>query len=335
LLKQAHNILFYGDSLTDGSSYPDYVVNTLNRLYPEARFDILNAAMAGNTAADLRKRLAADVLARSPDLVIVCIGTNDAHTKRPLDDFRADLDAIIADLKKAGIRVMLMRPSPFGDPEKEQRFQDYLAIISQAAAANGLPVADAHGLFLDWMKDGREPLGADGVHHGKDGFECMARSILMALGLGDTPMDMTIRPWPGLLTDWETSDPVPRNGSYDPAEATGWKPYDAAALSASQPWWNSPFPARGGWMPFADVNEKQVAYGRAFFNAPLAGDYELQVGGSPVPQLVWVNGVKVWESKGSHGYHPNADRLTVQLKAGRNEITVASNFMIFVGLKTP
>lgn len=332
ILKEVQKILFYGDSLTDGSSYPDYVVNTLNRLYPESRFEVLNAAVAGNTAADLRKRLAADVLAQAPQLVIVCIGTNDAHGNRKLADFRADLDAMAGDLKKAGIRLLLVRPSPFGNAEKEKRLQDYLAVIDSVAAANGAPAADAHGLFLAWLKAGREPLGSDGIHHGKDGFEGMAQAILNALGLDKAPLDRAVKPWPGLLTDWETSEPAPRNGTYDPARATGWKPYNAAALSAGQPWWNSPFPLRGAWMPFADVNEKQVAYGRTSFLAPGAGAYELRVGGSPGPQIIWINGLKVWPGGAAHGYHPNADRLTVTLKAGRNEIVAVSNFMIFVGL---
>ena len=31
--------------------------------------------------------------------------------------------------------------------------------------------------------------------------------------------------------------------------------------------------------------------------------------------------------------HPNADRLVVTMKKGRNKIVVVSNFMIFVGIK--
>jgi lysophospholipase L1-like esterase len=331
-LKEVRTILFYGDSLTDGSSYPDYVVNTLNRLYPEAHFQVLNAAGAGDTAANLRKRLAADVLVHKPGLTIVCIGTNDAHGKRKPEDYRADLEALVAELKSAGSRIMLVRPSPFGDAQKETRFQDFLAVINQVAASNSLPVGDAHGLFLDWIKAGKEPLGPDGIHHGKDGFECMARAVLDGLGLAGVQMEMDVRPWPNLLTAWETSAPVSNKPPFDPAAAQGWQRYDAAALAARQPWWNSPFPRRGAWMPFDDASRTNAAFGRTHFDAPRAGDYELQVGGSPAPQIVWVNGVKVWEGRRSNGYHPNADRVTVTLKAGRNEIVAASSFMVFIGI---
>jgi hypothetical protein len=85
-------------------------------------------------------------------------------------------------------------------------------------------------------------------------------------------------------------------------------------------------------MPFDDASRTNAAFGRTHFDASRAGDYELQVGGSPAPQIVWVNGVKVWEGRRSNGYHPNADRVTVTLKAGRNEIVAASNFMVFIGI---
>lgn len=332
VLEGVRRILFYGDSLTDGSSYPDYVVNTLGKLFPEGGFELLNAAGAGDTAAVLRKRLAADVLVHEPDLVVICIGTNDCNGGRTPEDYRSDLEALVAAVEAAGSRVMLVRPSPFGDAAKEARFQEYLGSIDAVAKARELPAADAHGLFRAWMKEGREPLGADGIHHGKDGFECMARAVLAGLGLGDVPMDTTIRPWPGLLTRWETSDPVPAGTPPDPAAAKGWKPYDAAALAARQPWWNSPFPQRGGWMPFDDANPKEYAYGRTTFEALAAGDYELRIGGSPNPQIVWVNGNKVWQGRRNNGFHPNADRVTVRLNAGRNEFVVASNFMLFLGV---
>jgi lysophospholipase L1-like esterase len=332
VLQSVRRILFYGDSLTDGSSYPDYVVNTLNRVYPKAGFQVLNAAICGNTARDLLKRLQADVLDRNPDLVIVCIGTNDCVGKRPVADYAADMEALVAAMAKAGIRVVLMLPSPLTDPERAKRFTDYLQVVRDTAARHGLVVADAHAEFERGAKAGREVMGADGVHHGKDGFEAMGRAVLDALGLSGVPMDLEIRPWPGLLTKWESSDPVPIAGPFDPAQAAGWKPYDPATLAARQPWWNSPFPRRGGWMPFDDVNPKQAAYGRTRFEAPAAGDYLLRVGGSPNPQLVWLNGEKVWEGKGSHGYHPDADTIPIRMKQGANEVVVASSFMVFVGV---
>lgn len=192
MLEGVKKILFYGDSLTDGSSYPDYMVNTLNRLFPGADFVTMNSAMCGNTAKDLLKRVKADVLDRKPGLVIIAIGTNDCLGKRPVAEYRADLEQIVATLLEGGVRVLLVQPSPLGDPANEQRFQAYLAAIRDVGAKRQLIVADAHAEFLRGTKEGREMLGADGVHHGKNGFEGMARAILDALGLRGVEMDKAI-----------------------------------------------------------------------------------------------------------------------------------------------
>ncbi len=337
ILRGVKRILFYGDSLTDGSDYPDYVVNTLNRLYPKAGFEILNSAVCGDTAERLCQRLKADVLERRPDLVIICVGTNDCVGKRPVTKYKAELEYLVKNIRQARAKVILMTPSHLGQAEREKRFQNYLRAIREVAASRKLIVADAHAEFLKGEKAGREMLGADGVHHGKHGFEGMARAILDALGLKDVPVEKRIRPWPGLLTKWETSAPVPNKRPYSPAQATNWQAYDRQAAIKKQPWWDAPFAARGGWMPFALGKPKQpaIAYGRTYYHAKKAetgNRYELQIGGSR-PLVVWLNGKKVWTGGRPHGYHPDADRITVEMKPGRNEIIVVSNFMAFIGVK--
>lgn len=334
ILRGVKKILFYGDSLTDGSDYPDYVVNTLRREFPDVPWELMNAGICGNTAAHLRQRLQADVLDRKPDLVSVCIGTNDWWTGRALAEFAADMEALVSDLRAAGIKVLLVKPSPFGKPEMETKFQENLAVIQDVADRHKLLVADAHQLFLDGAKAGKEMLGADGVHHGKDGFEGMARAVLDGLGLKHVPVEKAVRPWPYLLLDWETSAPVPNKEPYAPANATGWKAYDRQAAVEKQPWWNAPFAGRGGWMPFAPgkAPDGMAAYGRAHYRAAKAGKAELRVGGSP-PQIVWLNGTQVWKQLKSHGYHPDADRFEVELRAGDNEIIVVSSYMAFVGVR--
>ncbi len=334
ILKGVRKVLFYGDSLTDGSDYPEYVVNTLEREFPGSGFQVMNSAICGNTAADLLRRLKNDVLDRKPDLVSICIGTNDRLVKREIAAYKNDLEAIVTSLLDAGIKVLLVKPSPLGNPEQEKKFQDNLAAIQQVADSHHLTVADAHQVFLDGAKAGKEMLGADGVHHGKDGFEGMARAVLDAFGLKNVPIEKTIRPWPFLLLDWETSSPFPLKEAPEPAAVKAWNPFDRKTAVEKQPWWDSPFAARGGWMPFAP--EKPVpgmaAYGRTHFRAAKAGKAELRLGGSP--QAVWLNGRQVWKAgKFSHGYHPDAESMEVGLAEGDNEIVVLSTYMAFVGVR--
>jgi len=338
ILRGVKRVLFYGDSLTDGSSYPDYVVSTLNREFPDAGFEILNSAVCGDTAADLRKRFKEDVADRNSDLIIICIGTNDCVRKRTVADYEADLTFLVTEVLRADAGVILMTPSHFGDKERETRFQGNLEVIRKVAATHELIVADAHAEFLKREKEGREMLGADGIHHGKHGFEGMARAVLDALGLRGAEIDMRVRPWPHLLADWETSAPIPLSARgkkpFDPDEAKGWRPYDRQAAIEKQPWWDSPFPARGAWMPFAveKPKERSIAYGRTTYRAAKACRAELQIGGSR-PLVAWLNGKEVWRGGRPHGYHPNADRVTVRLQAGDNRFVVVSNYMAFLGVR--
>ena len=334
-LKGVKRIAFFGDSLTDGSNYPDYVVNTLNRLHPEAGYELFNAAICGDTSTDLVRRLEVDVLALRPDLVVIGIGTNDALGKMEPEQYRENMTMLIRSIQEHKAKVLLILPSPMGDEKREEKLLAFIQVLRELAVTYDLPVADAHGLFQQWAKDGKSVVGSDGVHHGPDGFACMGRAVLDGLGYVGVPMETTIRPKSGLLEAWETSSPVPKNksGEYDLTEAVSWRPYLRDPLLEKLGWADAPFVARGAWMPFDGLPSKdQVAFGRSYFEAPAAGVWRMEVGGSPKPLIVWVNGQKVWSSSRLHGYHPNVDRFPVKLVAGKNEIIVVSRYMTFVGL---
>jgi len=336
ILKGVKRIVFYGDSLTDGSSYPDFVVNTLNGVYPDADFLVINSAIAGNTAANLKARFVEDVLDRKPDLVTFMIGTNDCIRNRPVADYKAELDGMVGELLAKGVKVMIILPSPLGDSEREEAFQAYLAAMRDVAARHKLIVADAHGEFIKRAKAGKEMLGPDGIHHGKDGFEGVARAVLDAIGQADVPVDTKVQPHPFALYEWQISEPVSWDGQGTPpyAKATGWKPYDRKAASEAQAWYDSPFVDRGGWMPNAlgKAPAGSVVFGRAIYKADKAGKVEMQVGGT-TPLKVWLNGKLVWKGRARHGVHPNADRFPVEVRKGDNEIIVYNTYVAFVGIR--
>lgn len=331
MLTGVKRILFIGDSLTDGSDYPDYVVNTIRACRPGIHLELYNSAICGDTAAGLVRRFHAEVLALLPDLVCIAIGTNDCPC-RPVADFARDMEYLVVRMRENGIKVMLLAPSPCGESTREQAFQQYLQVIHQLAEKYHCVVADAHQVFLDWMAQGRVMLSDDGVHHGADGFEGMARAVLDALGFADVKVKKTVVPWPYLLNGWERSAPLPC-ATADPAQVLCWKPYDLQQALTEQPWWDASFAARGAWMPF--VHEKpveSVAFGRTSYESPIAMVAEMQVGGS-MPLKVWVNGEPVWEMSYPIGHHPNAYRFPISLQQGCNEIIALSNYCAFVGIR--
>lgn len=336
LLDNAKTLLFYGDSLTDGSSYPDYVVNTLNATFPGRDFTLQNSAVCGNNANNLLQRFESDVLSKKPDVVFVCVGTNDCFQKRKPEDYRRDLEALVAALRGNGATVALIRPSHLGDPDKERSFQEFLQIIDTIGKEQKLLVIDAHGLFIKWEKEGKEMLGPDKVHHGADGFEGMARAVLDGLGLEKVTLVKEVKPWPNALTDWEVSAVVQSASPEDWKNfslAKDWHPFDKAGLLASLPWGDKPFVERGGVMPLAlGKSEKgSFAFVRTRYQSDTARKAVLEIGGAP-PLCVWLNGKSVLELTKTRGYHPNATRIEVDLVKGANEFVVSNNYLVFLNL---
>ena len=110
--KDVH-VLALGDSLTAGYGLPPgqgfapQLEDMLRR--NGIRAFVTNAGVSGNTAAQGRARLkwTLDGLKTKPDLAIVALGANDMLRGLPPAQTRADLDAILAELKRRGIPVLI------------------------------------------------------------------------------------------------------------------------------------------------------------------------------------------------------------------------------------
>jgi acyl-CoA thioesterase-1 len=107
------HILAFGDSLTagyglqPGQGFAPQLEDSLRR--NGVRAFVTNAGVSGNTAAQGRARLqwTLDGLAQRPDLAIVALGANDMLRGLPPSQTRKDLDAILAELRRRGIRVLV------------------------------------------------------------------------------------------------------------------------------------------------------------------------------------------------------------------------------------
>ena len=330
ILSGVRSILFYGDSLTDGSSYPDYVINTLNAKYPEAKLELENSAKCGDKVADLLARFDTDVTPKKPDLVVIGIGTNDVWRKNQVENFRRDYITLIDRVRALPAKPVLLRPSCIGDPKMDAEFKAFLTVIDELGAEKKCPVIDVYGYFTDWKKAGKEVLGPDNIHHGPDGFECMARAVLAGLGAADAEPILRPAIRPGAITRWDISDPADADAPL--TAAANWKPLDYGALITALPWYDKPFAERGAAMPAGKLEAKKIVFARATVTSPAARQAVMELGGS-VPMRVWLNGTEVWSQTAAHGYHANADRVTVELKAGENQVVVSTSMMAFIGIR--
>lgn len=169
-----------GDSLTAGYGLPPEQGFT-PRLQAALRragiaATVRNGGVAGDTAAQARARLRWGLrgLGVTPDLVIVELGANDMLRGLPVAQAKANLDAILTELKRRRIPVLLagMRAAPNLGPDYVRAFE---AMYPALARTHGVPL---YPFFLDGVAGNRRLLQADGLHPTARGVEIIVARIV-------------------------------------------------------------------------------------------------------------------------------------------------------------
>lgn len=97
-------VVAFGDSLTAAGVF-------VNNLKNQFGFNIINAGVGGNNTNDARARFNSDVLAKNPDVVIICFGMNDSALDMAkyvkMETFRANMNYFVTTLKDKGAKVIL------------------------------------------------------------------------------------------------------------------------------------------------------------------------------------------------------------------------------------
>jgi acyl-CoA thioesterase-1 len=181
-------ILAFGDSLTagyglpPGSGFAPQLEATLRR--NGVRAFVANGGVSGNTAAQGRARLkwTLDGLEAKPDLAIVALGANDMLRGLPPKQTRADLDAIVTELKRRDIPVLIA--GMLAAPNLGPRYgADYNRIFPDLARKHG---AALYPFFLAGVAGNPALALPDRMHPNFQGIKRMVSGItptvLRALG---------------------------------------------------------------------------------------------------------------------------------------------------------
>ena len=159
-------VLAFGDSLyagyrlKGGESLPDELERRLRAQGIDAK--VVNAGVSGDTTADGRARLkfTLDRLPRAPDLVVLGLGGNDVLRQLPVATTRANLEAMLDELKRRGLPVVLtgmMAPPNLG-PDYAQPFD---ALYPALAKRYG---AELDPFILAGVIGNRRLMLDDGLH---------------------------------------------------------------------------------------------------------------------------------------------------------------------------
>ena len=205
-LKDGDRVVFYGDSITDQRLYTVFTETFAVTRFPKAKVTFIHSGWGGDSVnggggGPIDVRLKRDVFAYKPTVMTVMLGMNDASYRLfdPMifENYTKGYRHIVESVKKnaPGIRMTLIRPSPFDDVTRPPAFEGgynavlirYGDFVQELAGKNGLDVADLNSYVVDATKKAfaSEPekakeLNPDRVHPSPSCQLLMAAALLKA-----------------------------------------------------------------------------------------------------------------------------------------------------------
>jgi lysophospholipase L1-like esterase len=168
---------------------------------------VINAGINGNNSADLLARLNKDVLRKSPQLVVMMIGTNDMLNERNMLSLKAyekNYQELIARIEKKATLILMTIPPvnsayiierkpglKFSINEPQKRVDSANIIIKRLAEKNKCVLIDPNKIFTacggsntnkDCLFQNEANSGFDdGVHPNYNGYRVMAAAIYQTI----------------------------------------------------------------------------------------------------------------------------------------------------------
>jgi lysophospholipase L1-like esterase len=197
-IQKTKKVIFFGDSITQAGVQPGGYITRIGQLATQsgsaAAFDFVGAGIGGNKVYDLYLRLEDDVLAKTPDIVLIYVGVNDVWHKRSYgtgtdpDKFVRFYEALIKKIQAKGAKIVLCTPAVIGERtdfsnELDGDLNLYSQMIRDLASRNSLPLVDLRKSFLEYNKQnnaGNKESGiltSDRVHLNDKGNQLVAEEM--------------------------------------------------------------------------------------------------------------------------------------------------------------
>ncbi|GEM_PF-295457 len=207
-------LIIIGDSITDAGRKPSgeglfdavgkgwvaLVDGLLGSAYPALQIRVINKGTSGHTTRDLKARWDADVLAPSPQWVVVMIGTNDVWRQFDvprmkedavlIDEYEKNLDELVSKTIPRVKGMILMTPF-YIEPNKGDAMRAtmdrYGAVVKKLAVKYKTMFVDTQAAF-DALMPHYYPatIAWDRVHPNHIGTMALARAFLGVVGFSWT-----------------------------------------------------------------------------------------------------------------------------------------------------
>ena len=202
-LKDGDVWVMAGDSITAQHLHSNYFEAFCYARYPKLKFAFRNSGVGGHTIPSTLARFDYDVAGWKPTIVSVELGMNDAGGTTT-DKFISNMGKMVARIKEAGARPVILSASPVNDglgagkfAARNARLDEYATALKAFCEKEKIPYADQfHALVEVWAKNKQNPKGVnltgDAVHPGAPGQLMMAAALLKALGADGFVSEATI-----------------------------------------------------------------------------------------------------------------------------------------------
>ena len=164
-----------------GMSFVPLLEAGLERRLPGVEVTVINRGVGGETAKETADRLAPEIEAADPDLVIWQLGTNDVLRDRSTDDVFADFRLGQAVLDRAAVEVLLIDPQRLPDGTTNPSFRgrnpalgEMARLIDLEGGRVGYAVLHRFAAMSDWSGLDRGGIGPDDLHLNDPGYACWA-----------------------------------------------------------------------------------------------------------------------------------------------------------------
>ena len=165
------------------------------------KYQLVAKGIRGNNINDLYNRMESDVLQKTPDVVVIYIGTNDVWQKivkgtgTNIVEFEKSYRTIIKKMQDNDIKVIVCTPGLIGERKKNGNQQDsdlnlYSDVIRNMAKDLSLPLCDVRKIFVAYIEHNNPKneeegiLTKDKVHLNVTGNKLVANSLWQVLKMG-------------------------------------------------------------------------------------------------------------------------------------------------------
>jgi lysophospholipase L1-like esterase len=179
-------IVAFGDSITAGFAvrrgFPSLWKEMLQQKFPEAKVEMINSGISGDTSQDGLARLDWAVLSYEPDLVTINFGINDAVLDISVDEFKANLIKMVRRIRAGpNSEILLLSSQPLESPPYDRIVQDYYRAVEDVAREMEVGFVDVFKAWMERVRAGT-PLGSliiPGLDHPNDaGYWIIAEELM-------------------------------------------------------------------------------------------------------------------------------------------------------------